>query len=448
MSIPAAARPAAIAAPAVAAPAPAPSFAQFAENLGQSPRVLLSEDGETLYIVGTFDEGAYLKVAQVAEPATRLRRVYLASYGGVTIEGRMIGLYIRRRGLDTYVEQVCASACTMAFIAGRERVLGPAARIGFHQGFSLDADGMIVVSKDEPPAYSAERGFPPIVGTSGTALMRQSYEIGGVDGEFIARALATPSETMWYPEEAELRAARVDTRFAARPELPPPPGIGSPRAESDEALAKLPLWQALRAYSPETFEMAAEEVWRGINTGLRPSIARWAGRAVIVDFALKELPAAPDPLLDATIVLYGDMARSERQLGYASCRPAGDLVPKAPNPEIAAFAAREDALMVRLFSEPARVPRMSDKEATRVFRKAAKKIAARGHFDWLGEGDEADCRSGLQALEAIADLEPKRRASTYRAMLSLPGDEATGDAAAGAAGSGERHSPEDDRNRH
>jgi hypothetical protein len=441
----------ALSAPGRAAPpqeAPPPTFKRFAENLGKSPQVRLSDDGETLYIVGSFDEGAYLRVAEVAEPASRLRRVYLASYGGVTIEGRMIGLYIRRRGLDTYVEQVCASACTMAFIAGRERVAGPAAKIGFHQGFSLNIDGSIEVAKDGPAPYAADRGFPVLVGVSGTALMRQAFEIGGVEGTFIDRALATPSETMWYPEPAELRSARVESRFAAQPELPPPPGIGSPRAEIDEELSRLPLWQALRAYSPDTFEAAAEEVWRGVNTGLRPSIARWAGRAMIVEFALKELPVAPDPLLDATILLYGDMARSERQLGYASCRPAGDLIPKAPNPEIAAYAAREDALMIRLFTEPARAPRMSGVEATKVFRKAAKKLAAGGHFDWLGEGDEADCRSGLQALEAIAELEPRRRPSAYRAMLSLPPDDGADDAAAGASAAGETHSPDEDRNRH
>lgn len=412
---------------------PATDFGAFVRNDMESPRVALSDDGQTLYVTGTLLEGSYLKVVAAARKSPRLHTVYLASFGGLTMEGRMIGLYIRKRGFDTYVEHVCASSCTMAFVAGHQRVLGAEGQIGFHQGFVVDEKGVIQMSKDEPAPYTAVRGFAPVVGVGGTPVMRMAFEAAGLTPELIAKALTTPSQTMWNPPEAELRGGNVFTRLAAAPELPPPPGFGMTRAEVDDQLAGLPMWSSLKAYSPTKYENSAREVWRGLNTGLRPSIARWRAREDVVRFAQAELRTAPDPLLDRMILLYGELARAERGKDYSGCRVETDLIPKAPSSDDAAFGAREDALIVELFRNPVRIAPLSADQAVKDFRKLAGRIARQGRFDfWSDEGSEHECRMGLQTLEAIAALDPKRRVKAYRALLSMPDEEP----AAEKAGSG------------
>lgn len=406
------------------APALLPGFREFAEKQAESPRIVLSDDGQTLYVTGTLLQGSYLRLAEAARAAPNLRTVYLASYGGLTVEGRLIGLFIRNHGLDTYVEHVCASACTMAFIAGRQRVLGPEGVIGFHQGFMVTDKGTVEMSQDQDPDYKAERGFAPVVGISGTAEMRLAYERAGLGSALIAKALSTPSQTMWYPGLEELREGRVFTRSAAVPELPPPPGLGRSRDDIDRDLAAFPLWSSLKSYAPAQYDSAALDVWRGINTGLLPTVARWKGRTGITGFAQGELRAAPDGLLDRAVLLYGEIARSERARDYPGCSTQVELQPRAPGPEDAAFAAREDVLLAELFANPARAPVPPPEQALKDFRKLAGKIARNGRFDmWSGEGSEHECRLGLQTLEAMSALDPKRRVKAYRALLALPPDD-------------------------
>jgi len=421
----------AVAAPSAAARAS--GFPAFAQSEGEQPRVQLSADGETLYVSGTLAEGSYLKVSAAARKAPRLRRLYLSSYGGLTVEGRMIALLVRQRGLDTYVEHACSSACTMAFIAGRERIAGPDAKFGFHQGYSIDDDGRMIPSPDARAPYAAPRGFAPVVGIGGTVMMRLTYEAAGIDPDFIARALRTPSETMWHPPLDQLETARVVTRRAAAPELAPPPGFGKSLSEIESGLADVPLWAALRVRSAEQYGLAAREVWREANSGLRAGTARWKGRTLIVDYAQTLMSAAPDLLLDQFVGLYGEMAASERARNYAGCRIDNDLVTQAPGPDDIAFAAREDLLLIRLFSDPARGTAPAPGQAAKDFRKAAGQLVRTARFDLPGPAGRDDgeykCRIGLQTMEGIAALDRRRRLKAYRALLALP-DEAVKDGTA------------------
>ena len=103
-------------------------------------------------------------------------------------EGQQIARLIQDRGLDTLVESHCASACTIALIAGRHRTAGPDAGIGFHQptfpGLS-EADRQLMI-----------------------ADMRRLYREGGISGGFLERVLRVPPDDMWYPTHEELVAAR------------------------------------------------------------------------------------------------------------------------------------------------------------------------------------------------------------------------------------------------
>lgn len=56
----------------------------------------------------------------------------LDSEGGNVYQARGLAKVILEHALDTYSYSGCYSACTIAYIAGENRYLGPAAELGFH----------------------------------------------------------------------------------------------------------------------------------------------------------------------------------------------------------------------------------------------------------------------------------------------------------------------------
>jgi len=183
------------------------------------PRIFLSADGETVYIVGPIMDDAFLRFDALLLHAPKLKRVYLASSGGLTIEARLIAALVRKRHLDTYVEHYCASACTQVFVSGRERVLGPEAELGFHQAVAVD-------DKGETKALTkagTQRLTPLLVfGINGNDTLRLAYEQAGIEQWFITKALATGRDEVWLPSTVELAAAHVISRRAVKPELVSP----------------------------------------------------------------------------------------------------------------------------------------------------------------------------------------------------------------------------------
>ena len=98
-------------------------------------------------VVGEFSSGDADRFDAVATRA--LQRGYptvvlFSSPGGHLATGPHIGLTIHRSGFFTMVADfdACASACAVAWLGGRERFAGPAARIGFHQGYWRDENGL------------------------------------------------------------------------------------------------------------------------------------------------------------------------------------------------------------------------------------------------------------------------------------------------------------------
>ncbi len=69
--------------------------------------------------------------------------VVLFSEGGSLPAALKIGRVIRARRLDTYVpnQAICASACALAWLGGAGRIMGTAAKVGFHAAYT-DSFGM------------------------------------------------------------------------------------------------------------------------------------------------------------------------------------------------------------------------------------------------------------------------------------------------------------------
>ncbi len=384
----------------------------------QNASITVSPDGQTVYVVGLLLDGTFHQFDAVMLKAPRARRVHLSSAGGYTLEARLMASLVRKRKLDTYVETYCASACTQVFAAGRSRVLGPAAQLGFHQASLIDdSSGETITRAQTDHKLTATTVF----GVNGNDTLRLAYELAGTDPDFIDKALSHSHESMWMPGHQELLSARIVTRVATAPEWPLPPGGGGTRAEVRSRLLQLPLWSAAFEKIPDAAEAGVDEVWRAFNSGASFEQAALAGRAKLVVNVTKALAEAPDPLLDRSLKLYANSARIERARGYPGCKSVLGVVPLPSSEADLFYAQQEDVLIVDFLTSPARAKRMSGDEATRYFTKEVVPLIAPLFRMGSTNGLEGKCRLGLQMFETIDAMPVKKRIKAYRALLSLPG---------------------------
>jgi hypothetical protein len=167
--------------------------------------------GEAVEVSGSFSWAVPQNLTAALASAPRVRTVRLDSPGGYIQPALQVAEIIRARGLDTYVPRMCASACTVVFLAGKDRFLAPDARLGFHQAH---APGVA-------PAYF-------------DALLRATYQKAGVPDGFIDHVLRTPPQSIWFPDRPALRALRLTTG-------PAPAAL----VNADDTLARA-WWQAMR----------------------------------------------------------------------------------------------------------------------------------------------------------------------------------------------------------
>lgn len=149
----------------------------------------VTSDRRVLIVTGEFTRGIAEAVEQSLATTRSVRIIVFESPGGDIEEALRIARDIKQNGLETGVATECSSACTYSFIAGRERILLPGARLGFHA-----CQKVVWYFDCENQKYS-------------------SYLVAsGIDEAFIRKALSVDSRDIWYPKPEELLAAHVITR--------------------------------------------------------------------------------------------------------------------------------------------------------------------------------------------------------------------------------------------
>ena len=146
------------------------------------------QDSRTLSVSGEYQFGVSAAFSAALNSHPDAQRVELSGPGGRLDEGLAIAYAIESRELDTHVRAECASACTLAFIAGHRRSALKDALLGFHAVST--PIGVFDVADNEYDHYLTARG---------------------VDAEFIRRTAETPSDDMWYPTNDHLLQAGVLT---------------------------------------------------------------------------------------------------------------------------------------------------------------------------------------------------------------------------------------------
>jgi hypothetical protein len=230
-----------------------------------------------------------------------VRTVHLDSVGGRVGEGQKLNALIRSRGLDTYVDLKCLSACTLAFAGGRQRILKKGAQLGFHRASFAGEDN---------------------VDNHGSGIERTVYSAAGISKVFIDRALATKNSDMWRPTEAELLSAGVVTRISTGDEFAIA-GFGGKelsRDDWDKSLLKAsPVYAALKDKYPrdydEILDIFSKEAARGTPRAQLLGMAR----ARLSEFIKTLLPLADDPALIDFGRLVADQYRAIQAQDETAC---------------------------------------------------------------------------------------------------------------------------------
>lgn len=136
----------------------------------------------------SFDMFEGFRAAMAAHPD--LTRVVLDSHGGRVYAARAMAGLIRDRGMHTQVRDICASACTLLFIAGARRSLAPGGRLGFH-------------------GYATKSRFRLTDKAEEEARDRATFLAHGVSADFVERMFQVPHDDMWFPERAQLEEAGI-----------------------------------------------------------------------------------------------------------------------------------------------------------------------------------------------------------------------------------------------
>lgn len=163
-------------------------------------RIALGPFGRDVRLSGEIADGAAARLRALLDENPGVARIHLTSEGGLVDEAAALGDLVAARGLSTYVPDYCVSACTLAFVRGRERFLVTGGRLGFHAPYETGLFGQVFQADGE--------------------AARRAYVAAGVEAGFAAEAVAVAAEDLWVPEAARLLQARVVTQAVGTGRFP------------------------------------------------------------------------------------------------------------------------------------------------------------------------------------------------------------------------------------
>lgn len=379
-------------------------------QLGASTKLELRADGRSVLLSGGINDGSAELLDNALQLAPTVSTVVLSSGGGWIREGLMLADVIRKRGLSTYVEGSCESACTIAFLAGSTRAADPSARIGFHASRSIG-------STDVAPS-SAE-----------TAQLRTIYRDAGLPSEFVRQALDTPYNQMWYPPREELLASGVLTRNSLGGET----AAMSTAVRSKEALVaalkKTELFAILAERSPKDFENILEAAWGQMQQGATDAEVTTAARAHLLVALPRFLPLARDETLVTYQALMQEQLEALRERDVTACVemvfPSGHpmkIIGNLPP----ALAKREMVLMVKMLREAdaAYSIKPSPLALERVAQRAAKGMTQEQFVVFSDEAarlnspPELICNAAIQFFAGLNAIPVAERGRALRVLYA------------------------------
>jgi hypothetical protein len=148
------------------------------------PKLEIRNNGSEIVVEGAITLSLASRFQSALESHGNVKLIRLDSTGGRLGPAIEIKDLVQLHHLGTVVDHQCDSACTIIFLGGRQRQVGPTARIGFHSG--------------------TVHGFPSEAYYS---LFRIEARKAGVSDAFVRTVSTLGAEPMWYPTYAQLKAS-------------------------------------------------------------------------------------------------------------------------------------------------------------------------------------------------------------------------------------------------
>ncbi|PTQ69140.1 hypothetical protein [Pseudomonas sp. GV071] len=239
----------------------------------------LMRDDTELELAGGIPIGTADAVKKILDSAPGVRIIHLNSVGGRITEGDKLARLIAERGLITYTPDTCASACALAYLAGRERYLGEKGKIGFHSA-----------------SVNGERGSAAL---DVNASFRKALYAAGATTKFVEKVIATSPHDMWYPSPDELKQQHIITavvdsrRFGLS-------GIAGWQDASviERSILKVPVFAAMSTYDPPAYAKLKAMMIEGVKRGRSMDELHTELQAKFLDSILPAyLSRAPDQAL-------------------------------------------------------------------------------------------------------------------------------------------------------
>jgi GYF domain 2 len=243
-------------------------------------RIRILRDATEVELSGGMRYGVTDAVEKVLDAAPTVRLIHLNSIGGQIDEGHKLYRLIKNRNLITYTSSNCYSACTLPFLAGKQRYLASGAKLGFHSGSFGSLD---------------QSTLPEI-----NASFRQTLAEQGVPSWFLQKAFSTPAKDLWYPTQEQLLAARIITKVVDSNQFAISGLPSIQDVELNVIFLKIPLYRIIRDVDPEAYNKLSEKFNEEIRAGRSSiEIQNSVGGIIQSELIQKYLRIAPDHELHA-----------------------------------------------------------------------------------------------------------------------------------------------------
>ncbi len=307
------------------------------------------------------------------------------------------------RGMTTYSAAGCLSACTIAFLGGRQRVLNQSADLGFHQ---YSAPGMW--------QWQLRDQYAPDI-----SMMVSS----GVDRGFAQRVFTLESDDMWRPSHEELLQSGYVTAISDGAEFSVT--ADDPVAwtkEFSKGLQQNRLYEVLAIREPAAYADTLAKIEQVVTDQGTMQEVKVVLPELVAASSARHLPHCPDDaMLRYTRQLVAELeylGRIDADACYHYLFPArsDNAGADLPEPLVQAELAATTSCIEGASLNPAMLP--SKEAVSRSLQMVIHRV---------------DERYGARVTEVLADLESpqvtRREAclattALYREALSLPPPEA------------------------
>lgn len=248
-------------------------------------------NGTELEFAGGISFGVTGEVIKALDATPSIHVIHLNSLGGRIEEARKLRDLIHERHLTTYSATGCASACTIAFMGGEQRVIAPTAKLGFHRGAFPGVTDALIAIEIEPD--------------------KRAFMAAGVDRGFVDRAFSTPNDTIWWPTTDELKAAKVITAIASPSDFAVSgfdPTDPASMNEVEKGMLKTPIFSAIHDADPAAYAQIRAAVLDGMQAGKSQSEITGLARSTLSKLLSKYLPvSSDDAVIDVTEVTIAEI---------------------------------------------------------------------------------------------------------------------------------------------